>query len=443
MKRLSKIVLMVLLLAVLVSCDKESGDATASKENNTKNEVVTIEFWHGFSTGITHEKMNEVVAYFESQHPNIKVNQTLVPWGEMGTKALTAVTAGNPPDVFRGWSAILVDWAHQGALTSLNDYIDKDSEFTVADFYPSVIEEATVQGEILGVSPSFAVNEIIFVNDDLLKKAGYDKMPSDFYEFKKMCEDIDNKADPAHGKPYAFMPWNLYNKLEGWVYALTGKLLYDYDNKVINLKEDPQVYNAAVEVFTWYKEVADRIGVGYATANCFVGGGTEEYTQRKSPANPFYQGEVLMWHGGLYNAADIEEFAPDMNYSMNYLPGVAQPDSSNIQSNFYFMPKGAKHPDETWEFLKFLSSDYFMENFVVYDTVVPARVKSANSETYADSPIVPLLDKLDRLAPPLQVLGATVLGSQLNNSTLDVLAGNITPEEAVDGFIEVMEMNVQ
>ncbi len=413
------------------------GNDSATSEDG----VVTIEFWHGYSTGMIHEKMNDAVAYFESQNPNIKVNQTLVPWGEIATKALTATTGGTPPDIFRGWGHTLVDWGTQDALTPLNELIESDPDFDINDFYPGVVEESTVKGEILALSPSFSVHEVIFVNDDLLKQAGYDTVPMDFYEFKKMCEDIDSKADLANGKPYAFMPWNIFNYLEGWVNALCGKALYDYDNKVINLREDPEVYQTAIEVLTWYKEIADRIGPDYAMANCFAPGSKEELTQRKSMVNPFYMGEVMMWHAGLFNLADIEEFAPDMNYSMYYLPGVAEPSSSVTESNFYFMPKGVKNKEAAWEFLKFLGSEYFMENFVIYDTVIPARESVANSEAYADSPIVPLLGSLDRCAPSLKVIGKRELDNALSNSTLDVMSGKITPQEAVDQYIEVLAMN--
>ncbi len=450
MKKFAIIAVLALCVMGFFACGKDdstttSGSSTSKSSGNTsaaKDEVVTVEFWHGYSTGMIHEKMNEVVAYFESQNPNIKINQTLVPWGEITTKALTATTAGNPPDIFRGWSWVVVDWGNQNALTPLNDLIASDPNFDIDDFYPSVVETSKVNGKIVAISPSFSVRQIIFANDDLLKEAGYDTIPTDFYEFKKMCEDIDSKADPANGKPYAFMPWNIFNNLEGWVYGLCGKTLYDYDNKIINIKHDPEVYQAAVEVITWYQEIAERIGVDYAMANCFPAGGKEEIAQRKSTVNPFYMGEVAMWHAGLFNIADLEEFAPQLNYSMHYLPGVTNPDSSLTESNFYFMPKGAKNKEAAWEFLKFLGGEYFMENFVIYDTVIPARESVANSEAYADSPIVPLLDSLDKCGPPLKVMGQSELGKTLANSTLDMFSGRITPEDVVNQYIEVLELNV-
>ena len=412
--------------------------ATATAEDEGPKEV---EFWHGFATGRISERMDAVIAYWESENPDVTVNQVLVPWGEIQSKALTATSAGAPPDVFRGWSRTLADWGLQGALTPLNEYIENDPDFSMDDFFPSVVGQATYNGEILGVSPSFYVTSILFVNDDLLQKAGYDAIPADFYEFKAMLEDID--AQNAPDGPWGFLPWFLHDSAGSFAYALTGKYAYDTTTDTLNMREDPEVYNAYLEVLTWFDEIAERIGREYASSLAAGSGRAGEQKNRRSPLGAWYQEEMIIWHSGSYVMADIDEFAPDINYTPSGVPGVDAPLSGSTESNFYFMPRGVDDPETAWRFLKFFGSEYFMNNFVRYDAVIPSRVNVAYNEVFEDSFITPLLADLENFTPTQMLPGVDQFSAVWNNNVLAMLAGDMTPEEVIENSLPVWEMSLE
>jgi len=91
-------------------------------------EVITINFWHNY-TGAGEVVLKEMIKEFESQHPNIKVNATFVAitgsYAQMSEKVLTAIAGGNPPDVMVFNRPYISEWAMNGALIPLDEYVKK------------------------------------------------------------------------------------------------------------------------------------------------------------------------------------------------------------------------------------------------------------------------------------------------------------------------------
>ena len=59
--------------------------------------MVEIDFWSLF-TGGDGQIMNEIVARFNEEHPNIKVTHTILDWGDpYYSKLITSTVAGRRP----------------------------------------------------------------------------------------------------------------------------------------------------------------------------------------------------------------------------------------------------------------------------------------------------------------------------------------------------------
>ncbi|HMN27177.1 MAG TPA: ABC transporter substrate-binding protein, partial [Caldilineaceae bacterium] len=71
----------------------EGGAAPAADEK------VTVVYWHGWS-GRFAEWLDRVSAEFEKANPDINVEFVQIDWGELYTKLLTSVAAGDPPDTY-------------------------------------------------------------------------------------------------------------------------------------------------------------------------------------------------------------------------------------------------------------------------------------------------------------------------------------------------------
>lgn len=402
-------------------------------------EQTVVEFWHGFQSGRVHEAMNEMVKHFEETHPNIKIKQTLVAWGKINDKVLTSVAAGNPPDVARGWSANIA-WASQGALESLDEFIKDDPEWNPEDFWPQAIEQSTYEGKIYAVSPSVITN-VMFYNKDRFREVGLDPEdpPNTIEELEEMNEKLTVAGDNGEIEKIGIVP--TISAIDNWIYAFGGKL-YDHENKKITANHPKNI-----EAFKWLKSFIDNYGVENIQA--WIASNQSGQFGRWNPQGPYYTGELGMWVIGQWNYNDIMEYGKDMDFGMTYIPS---PDgwpntSSRLNSNFYYMPKGAKHPEAAWEFLKFLSGEYFMRHFVATDAVTPARKGICYDEEFvSNNPwIVPVRDKLmpNSRAIPNSLPIINEYHGQLNAALDMVVFGEKTAEEALNALQAEMEKELK
>jgi multiple sugar transport system substrate-binding protein len=86
-----------------------------------KEEQATVRFWYHFDN--PEMAVTPLVTKFQSEYPNIKVTPEKIAWDVYNQKLLTAVAAGNPPDVSQiklWWQPQLVE---MGALLNLDKYI--------------------------------------------------------------------------------------------------------------------------------------------------------------------------------------------------------------------------------------------------------------------------------------------------------------------------------
>jgi multiple sugar transport system substrate-binding protein len=86
-----------------------------------KEEQATVRFWYHFDN--PEMAVTPLVTKFQSEYPNIRVTPEKIAWDVYNQKLLTAVAAGNPPDVSQiklWWQPQLVE---MGALLNLDKYI--------------------------------------------------------------------------------------------------------------------------------------------------------------------------------------------------------------------------------------------------------------------------------------------------------------------------------
>ncbi len=76
-------------------------------------------------TGLT-GWLNDTIAIYEKEHPDIKVEATLQATENVFSDFPTASAAGNPPDLQYAWNGVYcMDWAWLGYLEPLNKYFSK------------------------------------------------------------------------------------------------------------------------------------------------------------------------------------------------------------------------------------------------------------------------------------------------------------------------------
>jgi len=106
-------------------------------------EPVTISFTH-FSNNTGHYE--DLLALFAEEYPHITVELNAVRY-----QGAFSRLPESEADVFELYPAFLLPAYEQGALMAVTPFVEGDEAFDLADFYPSAVDLATIDGEMQGI----------------------------------------------------------------------------------------------------------------------------------------------------------------------------------------------------------------------------------------------------------------------------------------------------
>ena len=317
-----------------------------------------LKFWDNQQTesGLSRYQQ-EAVKRFEAENPDIKVEVTTIPYPEYQQRLLTAVQAGNGPDVStvdQIWNSA---FAESGAIVPLDD-LAKKSGVKAEAFFPGAWESANYKGHLWGVPFNVDVWFFAFVNKKLFSDAGVD--PASIVTWEGLEAAAKKLTDKSKGQ-YAI---GLTGNKSEYPVVMTDSFIYSNGGAVLDDKGKcaltaPQ----AIEALDFYKKLA-----AYAPA-------------------------------GILNAADeqMRELFLNGTLAIELWPALEQPtlDKSKIDWDLYagFAPKGkkpvgtyggwnlvlykgAKNQDAAWKFIQFMTREDV--NGAVVD-LIPANVAAAKT----------------------------------------------------------------
>ena len=131
-------------------------------------EDVTIRYFT-FSAAPDHlEDLDEIIAAFEAENPNVTVDVSTAPFSDYFTLLQADVVSGDAPDVFELNYESFVTYAANGTLLNISDYVDEE-----APYYPRALEAFQYEGDQLALPETFST-VLLFYNADLFDQAGVD-----------------------------------------------------------------------------------------------------------------------------------------------------------------------------------------------------------------------------------------------------------------------------
>lgn len=216
---------------------------------------VEIEYWTLFSGGDA-SYMDAIVEEFNRQHPDIKVNSTLVEWAEYYTKLMTSIATGNAPDVAVSHTARIPELVEQGLLLELDDYA-KMVGVDWNTFNQTVLDATIIDGMHYAI-PIDTHPIVFYYNKTYLRNAGLldendepimEKTPEGHNRFllalkNSLPEGVFTCSIPTGGDdPYRIW-WSLYRQMD-------GSPMFSEDGTQITLDKEKAVA-AAEYMLTWY-----------------------------------------------------------------------------------------------------------------------------------------------------------------------------------------------
>ncbi|SFQ19461.1 ABC transporter substrate-binding protein [Caldicoprobacter faecalis] len=409
----------------------ESTDTGNSKSSqSTQKEKTKIVFWHNWATGPSGESIKKSVEEFNKSQDDIIVEPLFVATDagdSITSKLLTAVAAGNPPDVMLASRYGIAEY--MDAVTILNDLAERDN-INADMFYEWAWEEATYDGQLLGL-PYDGTARALFYNKDHFKEAGLDpeKPPLTISELEEYAKKLTIRENGKITR-FGFIPWYGEGWLYTWGWAFGGEF-YDKETGKVTANH-PKI----VEALTWMTSFAEQFGIENVT----------NFTSSAGSAamNPFISGQLSMMVTGNWMIAQIEQYNPDLNYGISYIP---TPDGKNfttyVGGRALIIPKGVKNLEEAWTFVKWMCTSEEAQSLKKMTGEFSAR-PDVNAKIYGDDPRQKIfLEVLPNGKHRPVILAGNMMWDELAKAPDLVINKQGTPKEILDQITDKINSEIE
>lgn len=357
MTKRSKII-SILILVLCIGCSQ------SPEQNKQKTRIRYL----------TYETMPEQQKYlqqieqkFEQAYPNIDLKIETSTSGLQ--KLLIMLAGGDAPDVFLWNDENMTPLVEKGAIADITPLINADN-LDLNLYFPEVTNAFKYGNGIYGMPVQFDT-DALYYNKNLFDAAQL-PYPNDNWTWddflnaaKKLTKDIDKDGNPDQFG--CLRPDFLL------VARSNGVQVFSPDLKrcTLNTPESIASLKYVADIETKYKacptqeQMRDRAGV--------------------QGENLFATGQIAMMVGRTYQVVELAKIK-DFAWDICPFPKGKQGRASRLQAEANCMWLQSKHPNETWEFMKFYSSEKVMAITGAKKNSVPALKAVAVSKVYCNPP---------------------------------------------------------
>lgn len=326
-----------------------------------------LDYWEKW-TNVEGEAIAKVIKEFNESQSRIHVRY--ITTSSIDQKALVAIAGGDPPDLVGLWNWTLPSYADSGAILPLEDLaasVSMRSPTGAPDPVAGDSQKFTLDRYSAGVQPVMqhrgrwygVVNTggtlALYYNRQHFRDAGLDpdRPPQTIAEFDEYVRRLTVKDENGQLLRFGFVhnnpgwwPW-------AWPYHFGGSL---YDEATNRSLADSEPVRAA---YAWYENYPRTHSVAALTP-------FSEQFDYDSPLNKFIAGKVSMMLQGPWLANIIVAHQPDLDYAAAPFPvadGLYDPARpvGMIDTDVLVIPKGAKDPQASMEFIAYLQRQEVVE----------------------------------------------------------------------------------
>lgn len=389
---------------------------------NKKQERITVIYWEKW-TGGEGDEISRIVDWYNKSQDKVFVK--ILSIAGVQDKTMLAASGGNPPDIAGIWDHGVAMNTDVGALMDLTE-MAKENGITEDQYIPVYWDPCTINGRLYAL-PSTPSTTALHVNRAQMPEKFKDpaNAPKTIEELDALVDQISIREKDGKIKLAGFLPgepgwWNY-----GWGNIFGGRL-FDGKKFTIDCPEN-------IAAFEWVRSYAKKFGV--QSIQNFQSG----FGNFSSPQNPFLSGKVSMEIQGVWTANYIEMYNPKFDWYAVPFPHPANrpdlKDNAFAGMDVLVIPKGARHPKEAFDFIKFVQRQDVMESLCKGHGKNSPLVKVSEDffRTHKNKHIR-LFDSLARsksaFAVPKTGIWPVVTQEMGNVNTL-VMLGTKTPKEAL------------
>ncbi|MFZ1397502.1 MAG: extracellular solute-binding protein [Candidatus Promineifilaceae bacterium] len=323
------------------------------------------------------EVLRPLARQFQESHPDIRIRfmaEEIVLGVEQDS--LLNRAAGSDCTIGRTFDLDFEDGNLGAVLLPLGPLLDLDTTMQAESFYPALLQELTVDGELIGLPLGVPIPYLEY-NRRLFEEAGVPE-PTVGWTLDDFLEAaLQLSSGEGETRQYAYaLPFRTFLVQNAAIHF--DVQLIDYNEPVPNFD-----YPAATEMLTWYTDLIRTHEVQPFMA--------EDIVTSRSQFDVLLQEErIAMWAFASVNFyyKYLSEEVPLPRIDLGIAPhpvgpnGVSQPPSF-VQA--YFIFADSPHAAACWEWIRFLATEpsaaYRPEQAF---QMLPGHIETAESQAYAD-----------------------------------------------------------
>jgi putative chitobiose transport system substrate-binding protein len=352
------------LLGLWLSWAIASCSPNSSSEPSAQSGSAEVEFWTMQLQPQFTDYFNQLIAQFEQENSGIKVRWVDVPWADMQSKILTAVSAGTAPDVVN----LNPDFAAQ--LAGRNAWLDLSDRIPEADqqqYLPKILTANTLDGKTFGL-PWYLTTSVAIYNQDLLTQAGVTQPPATFEKLAQVAQQVKEKTG-KYAFFITFVPEDSAEVLQSFT-QMGATLVDDQGQAAFNTPEGKAVFQYWTDLYQ--KNLLPK----------------EVLTQGHRRAIELYQqGETAILSSGPQFLKTVETNAPAIAKASVAAPQITgSTGKKNVAVMNVVIPRSTDQPDAAVKFALFVTNNDNQLAFAKAADVLPSTQAALNDPFFTTLP---------------------------------------------------------
>ncbi|MGC4153351.1 MAG: sugar ABC transporter substrate-binding protein [Propionicimonas sp.] len=401
-------VLAATLFASLVGCTASPTPApSGSGAPGGSGEPVTITFQHQFNDA-QNAAIEALVASFETEHPEIKVELLRDNDSSYYDKLVTQITGGAGPDIARIEPVRSPQYIAAGWALPVDDVITD-----VDNYIPSALEPVLLDGKLYGI-PLDVEGLALIYRTDLLASVGYDKAPATWDELADAATKLTKDGNYGVG---LFGGWGAF-EFYPWLWQAGAEML-NADGTEATFNSPEAV--AALQYWVELQKTVMPPGMATATEDDLKG--------------PFVSGSLAMLTSGPWIIPSMTEAGIDGKWAIAPLPTGKQA-ATVLGGMDLLVLKNSKHPEQAKAFLSWLMQDDNVKQYYTAIGGLPVKSTLYTDPAFAEDPnVVAFKEVLEQAKSRPTVAASGDIDAALGEAVQAALAGTATPQEALDAAV--------
>jgi multiple sugar transport system substrate-binding protein len=318
---------------------------------SAEKKPITLTFFHMNTVPSSQKIFTETIAAFEKTHPEIRIQETIVAWGDAHSQFMISLVAKQAPDIVMLGGTWATEFIRLNAFVPIEEFIPADMK---ADFLDNAFDALRDGGHLFGL-PWEGATWGIFYRTDLFKESKLDpaKPPANWQELLAAAKALTRDTD-GDGRTDQ---WGLGFPAKGWEPAdFWLPFMWQAGCPVVELRDGKWqgvMSNEAGQTATTF--YVDLVRTHRVTPESITAMDWE------AVKNGFVAGRFATMFNGMWVVKVLRESAPQLDGKWATAPYPAGPTGIRAAlgyPNTLHITQQSQHKKEAWQFMEHLYSTH-------------------------------------------------------------------------------------